>query len=405
MADVRGTMSSAPTLPQIFLHPGRDRRVQAGHPWAYSNEVRMTPELKALEPGTLATLHRVDGKQLGVGTYNPHALITFRVFDRDADNAIDEQFIGARLARALALRERFYDQPFYRLVHAESDGLPGLVIDRFGDVAVIQSNTAGMERLLDPLLEAVRAVLAPSAIVLRNDGRARALEGLDTHVRVVEGKVDGLVEVREGRLAFRADVIGGQKTGWYFDQRDNRAFVASLAAGGRVLDAYCHTGGFAIAAVVAGAEEIVGLDSSEAALAIAAESAALNGVAPRTAFRRADVFDALGNLAVDEERFGVVVADPPAFVRSKKELSSGIKGYRKLARLAAPLVEPGGFLFIASCSHNVEAAAFAAEVAIGLGRAGRSGRIVRAAGAGPDHPVHPQLPETAYLKTLTLQLD
>jgi len=404
MADVRWTMTTEATPPKIYLHPGRDRRVQAGHPWAYSNEVRMTPEVKALAPGTVATLHRVDGKPLGVGTVNPHALIAFRIFDRDADTVVDEGFLGARLKRALALRERFFDQPFYRLVHAESDGLPGFVIDRFGDIVAVQANTAGAERLLESLIAAVHGAFAPSAVVLRNDGRARAFEGLDSHVRVAEGLVDGPIDVREGGLVFHADVVGGQKTGWYFDQRDNRAFVATLIDGGRLLDAYCHTGGFAIAAAAARARDVVGLDSSEAALALAAESAALNGVGARAAFRRADVFDVLGQLAAGGERFDVV-ADPPAFVRSKKELSSGIKGYRKLARLAAPLVEPGGFLFIASCFHNVETAAFAAEVAIGLGRAGRSGRIVRAAGAGPDHPVHPHLPETAYLKTLTLQLD
>jgi len=305
MADVGGTMTTDAARPQVFLHAGRDRRVQAGHPWAYSNEVRMTLEIKALAPGSVATLHRVDGKPLGVGTVNPHALIAFRVFDRAAGTAIDEDFLAERLTRAIALRERFYDQPFYRLVHAESDGLPGLVIDRFGNVVVIQSNTAGMNRLLDPLLAAVLAVLAPAAIVLRNDGRTRAFEGLDTHVGIADGDVDGLVEVREGGLAFRADVIGGQKTGWYFDQRDNRAFVAALAVEGRLLDAYCHTGGFAIAAAAAGARDVVGLDSSEAALAIAVESAGLNGVAARSDFRRADVFDALARLAADGERFGV----------------------------------------------------------------------------------------------------
>jgi len=217
MADVRWTMTTETTPPKIYLHAGRDRRVQAGHPWAYSNEVRMTPEVKSLAPGTVATLHRVDGKPLGVGTVNPHALIAFRVFDGDADTVLDEAFVGARLARALTLRERFCDQPFYRLVHAESDGLPDFVVDRFGDLVVIQANTAGAERLLESLIAAVRAVLAPNAVVLRNDGRARAFEGLDSHVDLAEGVVDGPVDVRESGLVFRADVVGGQKTGWYFD--------------------------------------------------------------------------------------------------------------------------------------------------------------------------------------------
>ena len=396
---------ASPARPRVHLMPGRDRRVAAGYPWAFSNEIRMDAETKALAPGTVATLHRVDGKPYGVGTLNPHALIAFRLFERDAEAAVDAAFLAARIDRALGLRRRLYPEPFYRLVHAEADGLPGVVVDRYGEVLAVQANTAGAERLTPALLDALERTLAPTAIVLRNDSRARTLEGLATEVRLAKGTLDGPAVVRERGLVFPADVLGGQKTGWFFDQADNRAFAAALAEGGAMLDVYCHTGGFAVAAAAAGARSVVGIDSSEPALDLARRAAERNAVGDRCAFRRADAFEALGALADDPRRFRLVACDPPAFVRSKKELGAGIKGYRKLARLAAPLVEPGGFLFVASCSHNVEPAAFASEIAIGLGRAGRAGRIVRAAGAGPDHPVHPQLPESAYLKTLTVQLD
>lgn len=398
-------MSLQPPLPRIFLLAGRDKRVAHGHPWAYSNEIRMDAEAKALPAGTLSTLHRVDGKALGVGGFNPHALIAFRLFDRDAGKAIDEGFFAARLRRALDLRQRLLAEPFYRLIHAEADGVPGLIVDRFDDAVVVQANTAASDALLASIVAALDAVLAPRVIVARNDSPARAGEGLACEVSVVKGRLDGPVEVRENGVVYAADLLAGQKTGWFFDQRDNRAFVAPLAAGGAMLDAYCHSGGFALAAAGAGARAIVGIDSSEPALALAERSAAAGGLGRRCAFRREHVFEALQAMADARERFAVVVADPPAFVKSRKDLGTGLRGYRKLTRLAATLVAPGGILFTASCSHNVEAPAFANEVVRGLAAAGRSGRILRAAGAAPDHPVHPNLPESAYLKSLTLQLD
>lgn len=394
-----------PSLPRVFLQAGQERRIVLGHPWAYSNEIRMDPAAKGLPAGTLATLHRVDGKPLGVGTFNPHALIAFRIFDADADTRIDEAFFARRLRRAADLRQRLFPEPCWRLAHAEADGLPGLICDRFGDVLVMQVNTAGMQALCPALLAAAGQVLDPAAIVLRNDTSAREVEGLDRHVRIAHGTVEGPVALRESGLGFFADVLEGQKTGWFYDQRDSRAFVAQLCRGGALLDAYCYGGGFAVAAAAAGAAAVVGIDSSEPALALARRAAEANGVGGRSTFRRAEVFGELERLGRFGERYRVVVADPPAFVRSKKELGSGLRGYRKLARLAAALVEPQGFLFIASCSHNVEPAALLAEVARGVAAAGRSGRIIREAKAAADHPVHTHLPETAYLKSLLLQVD
>ena len=396
---------SPPTLPRVFLQQGQERRIALGHPWAYSNEIRMDAAAKALPPGSLASLQRIDGKPLGVGTFNPHALIAFRLFAADPGSVIDEGFFVRRLRRAAALRQRLFAEPFWRLAHADADGLPGLVCDRFDDVLVMQMNTAGAEALAPIILAAAGEVLHPRAIVLRNDTSARALEGLDRTVQVESGTVDGPVALREGGLTFFADIVGGQKTGWFYDQRDSRTFVARLARDATVLDTYCYGGGFAIAAAVAGAAAVVGIDSSEPALALARRAAEANGVANRCTFRRAEVFTELERLGRAGERYRIVVADPPAFVKSKKELGSGLRGYRKLARLAAALVEPDGFLFIASCSHNVEAAALLTEAVRGAVAAGRSGRIIREGKAAADHPVHTHLPETAYLKSVVLQLD
>ena len=391
--------------PVVTLLPGGHRRAEGGHPWVYSNEVQMDAAAKALAPGSLVTLKRADGRPLGVAMFNPHTLLAARLLDRDAARPIGRRFLLRRLERALKLREKLYRAPYYRLVHAEADGFPGLIIDRFGAVVVVQANAAGMEALQPLLIEALTALVSPEAIVLRNDSPARALEGLGSEVRVALGRIDGPVTVEENGAVFGADVISGQKTGWFFDQRDNRGFVAGLASGARVLDLYCYSGGFAIAAARGGAASVTGIDRSEGALALAAAAAERNGVAAACEFRRAEVFAEAAKLASAGERFDVVIADPPAFARAKRDVPAALRGYRKLARLAASLTTPGGSVFLASCSHNVGAAEFAEAARRGLADAGRTGRILREAGAGPDHPVHMALSESAYLKSLTLALD
>lgn len=393
----------AATRPQIRFAKGRARRFRAGHPWAFSNEIEMTAEAKALPPGTLVTLVDAGDEKLGVATFNPHSLIAARVLCRDAARAVDSGFLAERLRAAMALRDTLFGTPYYRLVHSEADGLPGLIIDRFGDVLSVQVNTAGQERLTPLLLEALDEVLKPRAVVLRNDTPVRTLEGLPLEHKVALGILDGPVELEENGVRFLADLTGGQKTGWFYDQRDNRATMAKLAKGRRVLDVYTYAGGFAVQAAAAGAASVTAIDRSETSLALAEGAARLNGLP--LACVRAEAFAEMARLDTAGERFGVVVVDPPAFVKSKKDLQAGAKGYRKMARLAAPLVEPGGFLFCASCSHHMPAEMFAEEIAHGLHQAGRSGRILRASGASADHPVHPMLPESAYLKALILHLD
>ena len=393
------------SLPVVRLQPSRHKRAASGHPWVFSNEIAMDAAAKALPPGGLVRLQTATGDALGVAMFNPHPLISARLLSRDANAAIDADFLAARLRAALELRERLYPGGCYRLVHAEADGLPGTVIDRYGDVVTVQANTAGMDRLMPALLDAIDRVLAPATIVLRNDSSARQLEGLTLETKIVKGAISGNVKLAENGRHFFADLAEGQKTGWFYDQRDNRAAVAGLAAGKRVLDLYTYAGGFAVLAACGGAGEVVAVDRSERALALAEQAAQANEVAQRCRFVKAEAFVELERLAAAGERYDIVVADPPAFVKSKKDLNQGARGYRKLARLSAALVAPGGFFFIASCSHHVDVPLFAEQVRRGLADTGRSGRILRTVGAAADHPVHPQLPESAYLKGQLLQLD
>jgi 23S rRNA (cytosine1962-C5)-methyltransferase len=405
MTEPRSEIASAAPRPDIRLQPGRHKRALEGHPWIYSNEIEMSPAAKALPRGSVVRFVSFDSRPLGTGFFDPNSLIAGRMLDRDAEREIDAAWLEDKLSRALSLRQKLFGAPYYRLVHAEADGLPGTVIDRFGDVVVVQINSTGMDRLADTLVQAIDTVLSPAAIVLRNDGALRAAEGLVQGTRIAKGAIDGPVRFEENGTAFLAHVLEGQKTGWFYDQRDNRRAVAALAKGARVLDVYAHSGGFGLQAAMAGAAETVLVDRSELALDLARRAAERNGIAERCRFVQAEAFKELERLAAAGERFDVVVVDPPAFVKTKKDLVTGLKGYRKLAELAARVVAPGGFLFAASCSHNVDAVAFLDEVSRGLGRARRTGRILRQAGAGADHPVHPLLPESAYLKSVLLQVD
>ncbi|GAA0553368.1 23S rRNA (cytosine1962-C5)-methyltransferase [Rhizomicrobium palustre] len=385
-------MSARPT---IRVKPKEGKRARAGAPWLFSNEIEMA---KQLAPGSLVNVMLDDGNSLGTGFFNPKSLIAVRLIDSALDRAIDEAFFVEKLSRALAIREALFEAPYYRLVHAEGDGLPGLNIDRFGTTFTVQISTAGMEALKDVILSALKKVAAPAKIILRADAPSRALEGLESYV---DGT--GRITVEENGVTYFADAGAGQKTGWYYDQRENRAFMAKLAKGKTVLDAYSYVGGFALAAANAGAKEVAGLESSGPAVALAEEAAAAAHLPAK--FLKVDVFDELERLVSAKETFDVVIGDPPPFVKAKKDLEAGAKAYRKLARLCAQTTAPGGFLFLASCSHNIAMDRLAYECAMGIARAGRQARLIHQAGAGPDHPVHPMLPESAYLKALVYALD
>ncbi len=396
----------AKKLPSVLLRAGEDHRVRGGHPWAFSNEILMDAETKALPAGSLVVMRAPGGQAIGVATFNPHSLIAARMLTSNPEATIDALFLGRRIANAVALRDKLIGVPYYRLIHAEADGLPSVIVDRFGDALVVQVNSAGMDALTPVLLEALEAELSPKTIVLKNDSPVRELEGLKREVTVVKGDGDTAIELIENGAKFVADLSGGQKTGWFYDQRDNRRFVARLSKDANVLDTYCYSGGFGVLAAKEGAKAVTCIDRSAAALDPAREAAKLNGVEKIVSFEKSEVFDALEKLGGTHLRkFDVVICDPPAFVKSRKDIKVGVQGYRKLVRLAAPLVSRGGFLFVASCSHLVDPPMFADQVRRGLRDVERNARILRTSGAALDHPVHPGLPETAYLKALTLQVD
>ncbi len=388
--------------PLLRVAPKQDRRLKAGYPWAFSNELATTPDHRAWPGGAPVRLEGDDKWRYGTWAFNPHSLIAARLLDHSPTATIDAAWVHRRIAAAAALRARVCDSPFHRLVHAEADQLPGLVVDRFGDVAVVQANAAAMDRLLPEITAALLDLLPLRAVVGRNDSAARLQEGLPQHVSALHGEA-ATAEVVEGGVRFGVDLLAGQKTGFFFDQRPNRDRVAALAQGARVLDVFCHTGAFGLRAAAAGADAVTLVDSSAPALERAMAAAAANGLAAVSA-TRGDAFDVMTALAAAGERYDVVVCDPPAFAKSRKDAEAGLRAYQRMARLAAPLVAPGGFLFVASCSHHAPLDAFTGQVAAALHRARRDARVLFTGGAGPDHPVHPNLPESAYLKAQLLQL-
>jgi 23S rRNA (cytosine1962-C5)-methyltransferase len=397
---------TTPARPTVRLTPkAAAQAIRHGFPWVYANEIVTDRRTRALAPGSLAVLEDAERRPMGLVGVNPNSKIIARMLDADPAGEIDAAWFRARLTSALALRERLFADPFYRLVHAEADGLPGVVIDRFGDVAVVQPNAAWAEVHLDALVAALCDVTGVTTVVKNAGGRSRSLEGLDDVTQVLGGKVHGPVPVLMNGATYLADILGGQKTGLFYDQRPNHAFAAALARGVRVLDVFAHVGGFSLAALAAGAESAIAVDSSAPALELAEAGARASGVADRFAIERGDAFAVMEAHAEKGERFGLVVCDPPAFAPSKQALEAGLRAYERVARLAATLVERGGCLVLCSCSHAADLTRFRTASARGIGRAGRRGQILYTGFAGPDHPQLPQLAESGYLKALAFRLD
>ena len=391
--------------PMLKIKPREGKRARAGSPWLFSNEIVVDAEIKRLDPGAAVNIVLDDGVPLGTAIFNPRTLIAARIVDRTPDLALDAAFFAERLRRADALRTRLFATPFYRVVHAEADGLPGLVVDRYGDVICVQMGATGMDTRTDDIVTAIREVFAPRSIVLRNDFHGRTMEGLTSETKLAFGPEPGEITFQENGATFICDPMTGQKTGWFYDQRANRAFAARFAKGRSVLDVFSHAGGFALAGLAAGASEAMCIDASEKALTLAGRAAEASGFADRLNLRKADAFEAMEDMAAQGVTFGVVISDPPAFAKSRKDIEPAARAYRKMARLAAGVVEPGGILVLGSCSHHIDPERFHAECAAGIHLARRPARLLRSAGADADHPVHPHLPETAYLKALTFALD
>jgi 23S rRNA (cytosine1962-C5)-methyltransferase len=403
------TIEEAPERgrPVVRLKPKAEARaIRHGFPWVYADELVTDRRTQGLAPGALAVLEDGERRPLGLVTVNVASKIIARVLDRDPEAEVDQAWFETRLMRALSHRARLYPQPFYRLVHAEADGLPGVVIDRFGDVAVVQPNAAWAEAALEALVAALVRVTGVATVIKNGAGRARGLEGLTEETGVVHGSaMAGPLPVPMNGATYMADLMGGQKTGLFFDQRENHAFAARLAAGARVLDVFAHVGGFGLAALAGGAVSTLAVDASRAALALAEAGAAASGVADRFATRQGDAFEVLEALGAEGAQFDLVICDPPAFAPAKPALEAGLRAYERVARLAAPLVAPGGYLVLCSCSHAADLQAFRNASARGIGRGGRRAQIIHTGFAGPDHPVLPQLAESSYLKALAFRLD
>ena len=380
----------------LRLKPNEERRLRAGHLWVYSNEIDTdrTP-LKTLPAGALCRIADSRGNPLGTGYVNPHALLCARLLTGQGDASIDTDWFGRRLRAAAALRERLYGKPFYRLVHGEADGLPGLVIDRYGDVFVVQIGTAGMENLKAQILDALQAEFKPRGVVLRNDSSAREAESLPLYVEDI-GAVPQTVTIDEAGVRFDIAMHGSQKTGWFYDQRDNRDRLGRYARDARVLDVFSYVGGWALRAHGFGAKEVSCIDSSAPALEAAGHNAELNGA--KLELLKGQALDVMKQLAADGRRFELVVVDPPALIKRKRDHEEGLSLYGRLNRAALSLLTPGGFLVSCSCSYHLEPAELQRVLLREARATSRRLQILEQGGQGPDHPVHPAIPETRYLK-------
>ncbi|HEY0178543.1 MAG TPA: class I SAM-dependent rRNA methyltransferase [Dokdonella sp.] len=392
-------MSDAAEYPALYLKRGEDARLRAGHLWVFSNEIDVARSpLAEFAPGELCAIVDHRGKPLGLGYVNPGSLIAARLVVRGVEHALDRSLFVHRLNVALGLRERLYDEPYYRLVFGEADGLPGLVLDRFGDDVVGQIATAGMERLKDALTDAIVKIVKPRRLWWKNDASVRALEQLPDYVELAHGEAGGETLVREGGLEFAIDPAGGQKTGWFYDQRENRDRLARFVRGRRVLDVFSYLGAWGLRAAAAGADEVVCVDASASAVDAIGANAARNGLADRVVAVRADAFEHLKALRDARERFDVVVLDPPAFVKRRKDFAEGRLAYRRLNELGMQVLARDGILATCSCSYHLPRAALLEAVQQGARHLDRQVQALIQLQQAPDHPVHPAVPETDYLK-------
>ncbi len=388
--------SNVAELPALRLKRNEDRRLQAGHLWIFSNEVdtQQTP-LTKFKAGELVRVLAHNDRALGLAYVNPQSLISARMLG--TWRIPDAAWLAARIRLALAMRERLYLEPYYRLVYGESDGLPGLVVDRYGSACVVQIGTAGMERLKLPIQRALEQVLRCEALLFKNDGSTRDMEGLPSYVETAKGRFDELGLVVEDGLVFQVPLAEGQKTGWYFDQAANRrALVKYVRKGARVLDVFSYVGAWGVRAAHSGAGEVQCVDSSAQALELAASNAERNKF--RVGALKGDAFEVLEDLAGKRARFDIVIIDPPAFAKRKKDLPKALAAYKRLNQLAMRLLADEGILVSCSCSHHVSAEQLQDAIAKAARSADKHLQILEMGGQAPDHPVHPAIPETRYLK-------
>ncbi len=386
-------------LAPLRLKKNEERRLRAGHQWVYSNEVDTdkTP-LSGFQPGQAVEVRDNRDTVIGTGYINPHTLICARLVSRDPAHPFSASLLVHRINVALALREMLYDKPFYRLVYGDSDGLPGLVVDRYDTVLVAQITTAGMEAMKDEVLAALDKVVKPSAVLLRNDAPSRTMEGLSSYVTSAAGSVPERVGLIENGVHFEAPLLTGQKTGWFYDQRDNRARIARYAHGKRVLDVFSYLGGFGIQAAVAGADSVLCVDSSATALEGVQANVVLNQLQSSVATRQGDAFEVLKQLREQREHFDIVIIDPPAFIKRKKDIKEGVQAYRRINQMAMQVLAKDGILMSCSCSFHMSRDVLLEQMLGAARHIDRSLQILEQGHQAPDHPVHPAIPETDYLK-------
>jgi len=386
--------------PELFLKKNEDKRIRKGHLWVFSNEVdtERSP-LNQFSPGDTVQVVASDGQVMGSAYVNPGTLVCARLLSRKPAAKLGSKMFTTRIARALALRERFYSKPYYRLIFGESDGLPGLVIDRFANVLSVQITTAGMERQKEPLLEVLVELIKPSAILLKNDNPQRELEGLSTESICAYGELPEQLIIEENNTQFKIDILKGQKTGWFYDHRSSRAELAKLAKDRTVLDLFSYVGGWGIPAALNHAQQVTCVDASASAIALAEQNARLNQVSETMQFIQSDVFNYLKQARLDKKRFDIIILDPPALIKRKKDFKSGYEAYRRLNHLALQVLEKDGILVSASCSYHLSKANLHEILRSSARHIDRNLSIVATGGQAPDHPIHPAISETEYLKT------
>lgn len=394
-------------MQRLRLRKNADRRLKGGHLWLYSNEIdiKETP-LKGIEPGEQVIIEADNGREMGIAYVNPNSLICARVVSRDPKVALDRSLLVHRFNQALSLRKQFFKEPYYRLVHGESDLLPGLVIDRFDDVLVVQINTQGMAKVEADIIDALDKVVRPRVIVMSNDTSGRRMEGLPLESEVVRGELpeDGLVSLIENGVKYQVSPLEGQKTGWFYDHRDNRAWLNQWVEGKRVLDVFSYVGGWGIQAAVNGAASVTCVDASAKALNAVDHNAALNGVSDRVSTLEGDAFEVLAALKEQGEQFDIVIVDPPAFIRKRKDMNVGERAYGRLNREAMRLLKRDGLLVSGSCSMHLLPERHKDIVRGAARHQDRHAQIIFEGHQGSDHPVHPAIPETSYLKALGVRV-
>ena len=384
----------------IKLRQKEERRILRGHPWVFSNE--LLQPVGEFSPGEVVDVLDFSGRFLGRGYINPHTLIAVRILTRKQEE-IDSGFFRRKISAARTLRTMLGFGNSFRAVFSEGDGIPGLIVDKYADTLVVQSSTAGIDRMLENIISALKDEYSPQTILLRNDTASREIEGLTQEKRIVHGMALGQVMIEESGIRYHVDILEGQKTGFFFDQRENRQVLKDYVKGRRTLDCFCYIGAWSLTAAHFGASDVIGLDSSEKAIKLASENAALNGLSAQ--FEIADVFDELRRLEKDRERFGCIILDPPAFVKSRAKMREALKGYKEINLRAMKLLEPGGALVTCSCSHHIDQDLFTEMLIDAAHSAGRQVRLLEMRSQARDHPMLLATRETRYLKCAVLLID